>query len=224
MEKQIRLLWIAIAAVFLLNLGTIAYFRSSPGPDSHDDHGEAMTDVPLDELLTPGPLEEMSIGDPTAPNVIVEYASMTCSHCAAFHTKVFPELKRRFIDTGKVRFIFREFPLDGLAASVFMLARCSGKDNYFATVDVLFKKQKDWLDGEGDARPALLSSLGEVGGFTKESLDKCLEDEALFTKIVEVRRRANDEYKVSSTPSFFVNGKALDHPESVEDFVALFEE
>lgn len=220
MEKQIRLLWFAIAGLILLNLATIVYFRAGTEHAPHGDEAP-MVDVPLAELLKPGPLPDMSIGDPNAPNVIVEYASMTCPHCADFHTKVFPELKAKFIDTGKARFIFREFPLDGLAASAFMLARCSGDDKYFVTVDTLFSKQKEWLEGDGDARPALLALLSGPGGFTKESLDKCLEDEALFKNIVEVRKRASEEYKVSATPSFFVNGKALEHPESADDFAPL---
>lgn len=220
MTKKIKPLWLAVAGLLLLNLGAIGYFASKKDSAPRDDESPR-GNIALAELLKPGPLEEMTLGDPNAPNVIIEYASMTCPHCAAFHKDVFPALKARFIDTGKARFIFREFPLDNLAASAFMLARCSGKDQYFAAIDALFMKQEDWVEGEGDAKPALLATLKDVGSFTNDSLDNCLKDEALFKKIVEVRRRANEEYQVSSTPSFFVNGKALDHPESADDFAKL---
>jgi len=218
--KQIKLLWLAVAALILLNVGTLVYFLGNIEPNPHAED-VPRTDIPVAELLKPGPLQEMVMGDPNAPNVIVEYASMTCPHCAAFHEKLLPELKSKFVDTGKVRFVFREFPMDNLAAAAFMLARCSGKEKYFPTVEVLFKTQKTWAKVGGDAKPMLLQALNEVGGFTPESFDKCLEDKKLFNDINAVRKRANEEFKVSSTPSFFVNGKPLVHPESVEEFEAL---
>src|SRR5271165_3786716 len=100
----------------------------------------------LDSDLAPaGPLGDQVLGADNAPVTIVEYASMTCPHCAQFQAKTFPKLKERYIDTGKVRFIFREFPLDPLAAGAFMLARCADKDKYFAVIDLLFGTQRDWV-------------------------------------------------------------------------------
>lgn len=220
--RQIKLLWLAVAALILLNVGTLVYFLANIEPNSHAEEAPR-TDIPVAELLKPGPLEEMVMGDPNAPNVIVEYASMTCPHCAAFHEKLLPELKSKFVDTGKVRFVFREFPMDNLAAAAFMLARCSGKEKYFPTVEVLFKTQKTWAKVGDDAKPMLLQALNEVGGFTPESFDKCLDNKKLFNDINAVRKRANEEFKVSSTPSFFVNGKPLDHPEGIEEFEALLQ-
>jgi protein-disulfide isomerase len=223
LKKQVNLLWVAVAALLLLNVGSIAYFLNS-GMQSGDPHGhdEPMAEVAMAELLKPGPLEEMSIGDPNAPNVIVEYASMTCPHCAEFHKELFPEIKSRLVDTGKVRFIFREFPLDKLAAFAFMVARCSGKDGYFPMIDSLFKTQETWAFAEGDPMPKLFE-VAKQAGFTQEKFDKCVEDQDLFDKIVQVRKRANEEFKVNSTPSFFVNGKPLDHPEGIEAFEALLQ-
>ena len=125
-RRQIKLLWLAVAALILLNVGTLAYFLGNieSNPDAEE---VSRTDIPVAELLKPGPLEEMVMGDPNAPNVIVEYASMTCPHCAAFHEKLLPELKSKFVDTGKVRFVFREFPMDNLAAAAFMLALWEGE-------------------------------------------------------------------------------------------------
>src|SRR3954453_24041925 len=96
------------------------------------------------ELMKPGPLGDMSLGDEKAPVTIIEYASMTCPHCANFHETTYPELKKKYIDTGKWRFIFREFPLDQLAAAAFMLARCGGKERYFPMVETLFQQQRTW--------------------------------------------------------------------------------
>jgi protein-disulfide isomerase len=216
------LLWLAVAALFLLNAGTIAYLvlgnKSQADPHGHD---EPMVDVPIAELLQPGPLADMSIGDPNAPNVVVEYASMTCPHCANFHQKLFPELKSKYVDTGKARFIFREFPLDKLAALASMVARCSGADGYFPMIESLFKSQESWARAEDPM--AKLSEVAKQGGFSQEKFDQCVEDQALFDKIVQVRKGASESFKVNSTPSFFVNGKPLEHPEGVEDFAALLE-
>ena len=219
-EDQIKLFWLAVAALFLLNVGTIAYFILG-GKSVGDPHGhnEPRVEVPVAELLQPGPLDEMSIGDPNAPNVVIEYASMTCPHCAEFHETLFPKLKTKYVDTGKVRFVFREFPLDKIAALAAMVARCSGKDGYFPMVDSLFKAQESWAF-VGDPMPKLFD-VAKQGGFTQERFDQCVEDQDLFDKIVQVRKRASEEFKVNSTPSFFVNGKPLDHPEGIEDFEAL---
>ncbi len=98
----------------------------------------------LAEIAKAGPLGDEVVGKQDAPVTIIEYASMTCGHCAAFHNTTYPELKKRYIDTGKVRYILREFPLDPLAAAGFMLARCAGKDKYYPMVEILFEKQKEW--------------------------------------------------------------------------------
>src|SRR5690554_935145 len=127
--------------------------------------------------MKPGPLPEMSLGKADAPVTIVEYASMTCPHCANFHKTTFPELKKKYIDTGKVRFIFREFPLDPLAAGGFMLARCAGKDDktkYFAMVETLFHQQKEWVV-QKPIEP--LKSIAKQAGFTEQSFDQCLSDQ-----------------------------------------------
>ncbi len=101
-------------------------------------------EVPVDELMKAGALPDLALGKADAPCTIVEYASMTCGHCANFHTKVFPSLKEKYIEPGKVRFILREFPLDNLAAAASMLARCAGGDKTYPLVDVLFQKQEEW--------------------------------------------------------------------------------
>lgn len=154
--------------------------------------------------MKPGPLPEQSQGKADAPVTLIEYASMTCSHCANFDTKVYPTLKSKYIDTGKVRYIMREFPLDPLAAAGFMLARCSGDDKYFAMVDVLFKMQSQWAF-TNDPLQGLLA-IAKQAGFSEQKFNECLANQKLLDDIDAVRQRASDKFGVNSTPSFFVNG------------------
>ena len=159
--------------------------------------------VDMAKLVGPGVLPEMMLGKADAPVTIVEYASMTCPHCATFHATTLPEIKTKYIDTGKARMIFREFPFDPRAEAGFMLARCS-EDKYFAMVDVLFKQQSNWARAE-DAQAALLQ-ISKLAGFSQESFTACLTNQKLLEDIRAVRTRGADEFKVDSTPTFFING------------------
>jgi len=179
-----------------------------------DDRGGApdpnapKMDPEMAALMEAGPLEDIVLGDANAPFVIVEYASMTCPHCANFYTEVFPQVKEKYIDTGKARFIFREFPLDGLAVAASMLVRCSGNDRFYPMLDGLFETQETWAVPGEDGKAKLLM-IAKQAGFSQEAFDKCLADKDLFDKIVAVRKKAHEEYGVDATPSFFVNGKRL---------------
>lgn len=159
--------------------------------------------VDIAKLMEPGALPEKVLGNADAPVTIIEYASMTCPHCATFHEKTLPELKTKYIDTGKVRLIMREFPFDPRAEAGFMLARCAG-DNYFAMIDVLFKQQRSWASVE-DARAALLQ-IARLAGFSQESFEACLTDQKLLDDVRAVRDRGSREFNVSATPTFFING------------------
>jgi protein-disulfide isomerase len=164
-------------------------------------------------LMQPGPLGEMALGDEKAPVTIIEYASMTCPHCAAFHATTFPELKKRYIDTGKVRFIFREFPLDQLALAAFLLARCAGPDKYFPMIDTLFQQQREWVT-QKPLGP--LMAIAKQAGMSETAFNECLQNQKLVDGIEDVRQRAM-KLKVESTPSFFINGKQM-RVFSIEDF------
>jgi protein-disulfide isomerase len=183
----------------------------------------AQTKVSEADLMVPDALPEMSMGDAKAPVTIVEYASMTCSHCASFHENTFPEIKKRYIDTGKVRFIFREFPLDTLAAAAFMLARCAGeKDSskYFAMVDTMFRQQRIWAV-EKPLPP--LMAIAKQAGFAEKTFDACLANQKLLDGIEKVRQRAADKFKVQSTPSFFINGTLAAGALSVDEMAKLID-
>ena len=204
---------VALAAL----IGGIVYWRS--GSDATTVTTGENKDVDVAVLMAPGPLEDVSLGKADAPNTIVEYASMTCPHCAQFHTAVLPELKEKYIDTGQVRLILREFPLDGLAMAAIMLARCAGPDRYYPMVDALFETQKTWAMPGADGKEKLLV-IAKQAGFSKEKFDQCLADKELFEKIVETRKIAHEKFGVDSTPSFFVNGKRLTGEHQFKDFEA----
>ncbi len=131
---------------------------------------------------------------------------MTCPHCATFHEVTYPVLKKKYIDTGKVRFIFREFPLDQLAAAGFMLARCAGNDKYFPMIETLFAKQNEWAVRQ--PLPPLLA-IAKQAGFTQQSFEACLANQKLLEDISDVRERAAKQFGVQSTPTFFINGKKV---------------
>ncbi|MGV1013630.1 MAG: DsbA family protein [Methyloceanibacter sp.] len=207
-------LYVVAALVAVAVVGGLAYFFTRDTVRPVDgDHDVAV-------LLTPGPLEDIVLGSPDAPNTIVEYASMTCGHCANFHTKVFPELKKKYIDTGQVRFILREFPLDGLATAAFMLARCGGADRYHPMVEGLFETQTTWAVQGAEGKEKLLL-IAKQAGFSQERFDQCLADKELFDKIVEVRQRGHVEFGVESTPTFFINGKRLKGGQNIQQFDAV---
>jgi len=166
------------------------------------------------ELEAKGPLDDIPLGLETAPVTIIEYASMTCPHCAAFEVGVFPKLKEKYIDTGKVRFIMREYPLDRLAAAAFMVARCAGPEKYNALVETLFEQQQKWA--VKDPIPPLLA-IAKQAGFTQQSFEACLNDTALFNKIQQVRDRATTKFKVDATPTFYINGEKFSGEISIDE-------
>jgi protein-disulfide isomerase len=170
--------------------------------------------VDMDKLLEPGTLPEKVLGEEGAPLTIVEYASMTCGHCANFHKATYPHLKKEYIETGKARFIFREFPLDPVAAAAFMLARSVPEDKYFDVIDVMFAEQRNWAFSN-DPYNSLLNFAKQIG-FTQESFEKTLTDQALLDGINATRDRASSDFGVDSTPTFFFNGNKVSGAISVE--------
>ncbi|MER8545562.1 DsbA family protein [Mesorhizobium sp. M1169] len=181
---------------------------------------EAQGTVDMAALLKPGALPDMQLGKDDAKVTIVEYASMTCPHCAHFAETTFPELKTKYIDTGKARYILREFPFDPSAEAGFMLARCS-KDNYFPMVDVLFRQQANWV-GVNNIKDALLQ-IAKLAGFTQESFEACLTDQKLLDDVRSVQKRGADEFKVDSTPTFFINGKTYKGAMSIAEMSAIID-
>jgi protein-disulfide isomerase len=145
---------------------------------------------------------------------------MTCPHCANFHKNVVPELKSKYVDTGQVRYILREFPLNRMAFAASMLARCAGPEKFFPFVKALYEKQETWAFGEGDPVERLFA-MAKQAGFTRESFETCLKDQKLLDGITAVRKRANEKFGVNSTPTLFVNGQLLKGASDISDLEKL---
>lgn len=150
------------------------------------------------------PLPDMSVGKDDAPITIVEYASMTCPHCKTFHEGALKQLKETYVASGKVRVIFREFPLDNLAAAAAMLARCAPGDNYFPMLDVLFAQQEKW--SRSDDPVSELLRISRLGGFSEESFKACLGNQEVLNGISAVRSRASKLFDIRGTPTLFIDG------------------
>jgi protein-disulfide isomerase len=215
--QKIWLIVIAVAVAVAVGVA-IYYYRTGLGGGEE----EAVTGEPDPaELAKPGPLPDIVIGKASAPNTIIEYASMTCPHCAQFQNDVFPALKAKYIDTGRAKYMLREFPLDNLAVAAFMLARCAGEDRYYPMVDGLFGTQDVWVV-RGPEGKDKLEQIARQAGFSKERFEKCLGDKALFDDVVKTRARAHQRFGVDSTPTFFINGKRMTGDHQLSDFDAAF--
>jgi len=189
----------------------------------------AFADPTSEELMRPGPLPDLVLGKADAPVTIVEYASMTCPHCANFDKTTFPALKSKYIDTGKVRFIFREFPLDELAVAVSMLVRCAATDKATNTVngekanaliEVFFASQDKWATR--NPIPALQQIMKQAG-LSDKAFDECLKDQKLYNDILAMRERGSKEYKVESTPTIFINGKMQRGETTIEELTKVID-
>lgn len=170
--------------------------------------------VNTDDLYAPGQLGDKVLGPPDAKVTVVEYASMSCPHCAHFDATTFDQFRLKYIDSGKVRYIFREFPLNAPAYAVAMLARCAPADRFFDLVHTYFRSQETWLTAP-DLKGAILAAAKPFG-FTEQSFDACLSNQALFAGIEEVRRRGA-AFGVQATPTFFINGKKVEGALSLEE-------
>jgi len=212
-----RAVWLGFAAT--IAVGSFAILLSGP---SFAQHKSGPAEVSVEELMKPTDLPDLAIGDTDAKVTVIEYASMTCPHCAHFENETFDAFKKKYIDTGKVRFIFREFPLDNLAAAASMLARCAGTFKAFPLIQTLYAKQPDWAFVQGNPVPKLFD-IAKQAGFTQASFDKCLTDQKLLDQITAERKRASDTFGVNATPTFFINGKRLQDAPTVENFDKVIE-
>lgn len=202
-------LLLGLVLVAALGVGAYVYFTQS---GDKADQTQVTTE-------TDG-LPENVMGSDDAPVTIIEYSSMTCPHCAVFHKDTLPGLKENYIETGKVKYVLREFPLDQLAAAAFMLGRClDKKDGYFDFIDMLYERQSEWA--YSDDRVGSLKNLAKQAGFTDESFKACLDDKALYAKVLAVKNKGTEEFRIRSTPTFFVNGTRLEGAQPLSEFEKL---
>jgi protein-disulfide isomerase len=189
-------LWLTLAAFCLL----------APLPGGPALGAEAPSATATDRVL----------GKADAPVTIIEYASLTCPHCAAFDRDVLPKIKENWIDAGKAKLVFRDFPLDGWALRAAMVARCAPPDRYFGFIDALFQGQNTWARASNPE--AALGRLAKLGGISDDKFQSCMKDEKLADTVAASRVAAEKEYGVESTPTFFINGVKLVGEQSYADF------
>jgi protein-disulfide isomerase len=171
--------------------------------------------------LPAGAMSEKVLGDPEAKIVIIEYASLTCPHCAKFHKETLPQIKAEYIDTGKAKLVYRDFPLDQLALRASLLARCAPDGRFFAFIDALFAEQERWARGTDPV--VALTKIGLLGGVGQEQFEACAANEELTNFVLQQRIDAQKEYSVESTPTFIINGEKLVGAQSVAELQAVLD-
>ena len=205
-----RLAGAAVVCVTVLAAPALA--ATVPQPDGTAD---------MAKVLAPGPLPELAMGNASAPVTVVEYGSLTCPHCAVFSKETFPQLKAKYIDSGKVRFVFREFSRNTLDVAGFLLARCLGDDKAYAADELLFASQDNWAFVEKPIEP-LIAAL-RAAGMTEEKAQECLKNQKLANDIVEIQKRGNQDVKISGTPTFVINGKVYGGELSFDQLKAVID-
>ena len=206
-----RLVLAAVFSVAALAAHGALAATTAPEPDRTVD---------MAAVLKPGTLPELSIGDASGVPMI-EYGSLTCPHCAAFSREVLPELKKDYIDTGKVRFIFREFSRNPLDVAAFVLARCVGDDKAFAAIELLFSQQDKWAFVDKPLEP-LIAAM-RPAGLTHDQAMACLKDQSKVDAVAAVGKRATDEIKMNGTPTFVIDGKVYGGELSLDQLKAILD-
>lgn len=159
------------------------------------------------EISAEKALQDRMLGSPEAPITIIEYSSLTCSQCAQFHTATMPELKRAWIDTGKARLIYRDFPLDQRAAAAAVVARCAPPERYFDIVHALYKQQDSWARAKSSA--ASQGAVSRLTGMSNGEIEKCLGNRPLIDGVLRIRLNAQQTLGISRTPTFIIEGKLV---------------
>lgn len=180
--------------------------------------------VQAEPLPTDAALEDRVMGNPDAPITIIEYASLTCPHCAHFEAETLPQIEKDWIETGRAKLIYRDFPTSPVALAVYaaMVARCAPKDRYFKFLEVFFKQQRNWVSSPDPMKA--LGQLARLGGMSQADFDSCTQNEALFKGIREHALDAQMKYGIESTPSFVINGRVVKGALSYNDFKSILED
>jgi protein-disulfide isomerase len=171
--------------------------------------------------MAPGPLGDRVLGKATAPVTVIEYVSLTCPHCANFQKALFPRVKKEFIDTGKVRYIVREFPIGHMSGAAAIVNRCAPEDKYFFLLNQFLTRQPEWVSQE--VRPDALYSVAKASGMTRETFDKCLSNQTIIDGLTEVKQRGR-QFGVIGTPTFFINGRKAQGEVTFDEIKAMIEQ
>jgi protein-disulfide isomerase len=204
MRLPVRPFSLLLAAVMTFGLATAAHAQ---------DQAKAPAGKPV--------YREFIHGDPKAKLTVIEYASLTCSHCANFHQKVWPEIKKAYVDTGKIRFVFRDYPLDGLAMAGALLARCAPEDRGKRMIDMMFKNQAEWVRAPQPIEP--LKQYAQLAGMSPADVDACLKNEEMLKTIKDEQNKATTLYKVQATPTFWIGEEKIDGQRTFEDMAKVID-
>ena len=169
-------------------------------------------------ISTEDAVKERVLGNPDAPVTIIEYSSLTCPHCASFHKDTLPELKKKYIDTGKVKLILRDFPFDAVSARAAMVARCVEPSRYFKFIDVLFLKQSQWARSNEQEFINAISGIAKIGGLSSADFDACLANEAILDGILQRRLEGMQKFEVQATPTFIIGDDKIEGAMPIESF------
>ena len=150
-------------------------------------------------------LEEKSLGTPDAPIKMIEFASLTCGHCARFHNEVMPTIKEKYINNGKIFFTYKDFPLDKFALKASIISRCSGNKNYFSFLDVFYKKQSSWTRSQDPFKSLL--KIAKIGGLKDEEIKVCVGNKSIEDGLLKDRLQSSKKYDITATPTIYLNGK-----------------
>lgn len=209
---------------FLLHGGLLMALLALIGTAITEELGhDIMTPKALfaSHTLTVHLLEDRSMGMEDAPVTVIEYSSLTCPHCAEFHTQILPHFKTRYIDSGKVKFIYRDFPIDPIATAAAMLARCAQPDMYFNFLDALFSSQKTW--SRANKPRQVLVTLARLGGMTETDVNQCLDNADLLAGLATMKNEAISTHGIKATPSFVIGGRSHVGVASYDALAALVE-
>lgn len=177
----------------------------------------AQGDLPPVEAM----LADRAIGPEDAPVTVIEYASLTCPHCGTFHTETLPHIKQEYVDTGKVRFVFRDFPIGALAMGASMIARCAPEQQYFGLLEIFFSTMDDWARAD---RPLnILAGHAKLAGMTDAQIQACITNQDLLRGLEDMRANAMNEFGVTSTPSFIINGQRVSGAHGPESFSEILD-
>ncbi len=194
--------------VALLYLASSLCFSALSSAQNTSDNGKAI-------LEAASPLGDRVLGNADAPVVLIEYASATCPHCAEFHTALLPKIKTEYIDTGKVKFIFREFPLDQMALGVFMLTRCLPEEKFFPVTELMFRRQQLWMKAPNPNTE--ITKIMLMAGMDKSTFEACLKREDMARLMGDYAQKSAKDFGITSTPALFLNGQLIDGHKEMSD-------
>ncbi len=173
--------------------------------------------LPPDSVIS----SERILGQPKAPIELIEYASLTCPHCAKFHNGPWVKIKKEYVDTGKAKLIYRDFPTDQLALAASMIARCAPKTRYFGIVKIMFETQDNWRNSQNPRQA--LANIGRIAGMSLETVNQCINSKVAYESVMRLREEGSKKFNIDSTPTLKVNGEKIESGLKIEDYRKLFD-